>query len=756
MERNNMYKNGIPQFDGQKYAFWSRRMKTYIHAHGFEIWQSVVDGYKEPTVPPTNERAIKLGQNNSKATNALLNGLCESVYTKVIHCKSAKEIWDKLQNIYEGDSKVKETKLQTYRGQFEQLKMKEDENIAAYFLRVDETVNAIIGLGEEIKESVIVQKVLRSLPMRFDPKISTLEEREDLDSISMDELHGIFTAYEMRTEQENPDIKEASFKASKRSKKKGKQKEKEHSNNSDISEDDEEVANFVRRLNKGTNDRYKGKIPLICFNCDGIGHFANKCPHKKNKRNDEDYSNRKQTYKGKRTIKKDFKKILCTKEDISSSDEDEVSDSETERVLFMAVEDSDKEDTEEEYEEAEVDYREELLTAIEVIRREKKKNKKLQDELDKKEDTQELEQMITNLKVQIEEDKRIEEALKEQLEERDMIIGNLEAEIVTLRKDLQKKNMQNNSKVLDDIINSQNPHHDKSRLGYNQTEKGSSSKTTEQETYPKIYAETIKGDRKTYKEDYRDTPPPRRFRFQNQRPTKIDRPQEEEGFIRVTPFRRSSTPRYQTIFFGLCYACNNFGHKAMNCRANSRNINNFESHTQKGYPRRPSETQRRSYNMFESLSTEVECYKCNNFGHMAKYCRMTVPPREPQQNNNSHRQEPQKRTWIRKQNQYSNEECTLALQAKQKKHGWYVDSGCSKHMTGDKDKFLTLRKERDGSVSFGNDDSAKIIGKGTVRIGNKNTKEENVLLVEDMKHNLLSVSQMCDQGHKVTFRFTKV
>jgi hypothetical protein len=67
------------------------------------------------------------------------------------------------------------------------------------------------------------------------------------------------------------------------------------------------------------------------------------------------------------------------------------------------------------------------LCSIEVIKREKKKNKKLQVELDKKEDTRELEQMITNLKVQIEEDKRIEEALKEQLEGRDKIIGNLEA-----------------------------------------------------------------------------------------------------------------------------------------------------------------------------------------------------------------------------------------------------------------------------------------------------------------------------------------
>ena len=92
--------------------------------------------------------------------------------------------------------------------------------------------------------------------------------------------------------------------------------------------------------------------------------------------------------------------------------------------------------------------------------------------------------MITKLKVQIEEDKRIEETLKEQLEEKDKVIGNLEAEFVTLIKDIQKKNMQNSLKVLDDIISSQKSHFDKTRLGYNQTEKGSSSKETKQETYP--------------------------------------------------------------------------------------------------------------------------------------------------------------------------------------------------------------------------------------------------------------------------------
>jgi hypothetical protein len=58
-------------------------------------------------------------------------------------------------------------------------------------------------------------------------------------------------------------------------------------------------------------------------------------------------------------------------------------------------------------------------------------------------------------------------------------------------------------------------------------------------------------------------------------------------------------------------------------------------------------------------------------------------------------------------------------------------------------------------VSFGNDNSTKIIGRGTVKLGSKYAKEENVLLVEDMKQNPLSVSQMCDQGHKILFDLEK-
>jgi hypothetical protein len=60
---------------------------------------------------------------------------------------------------------------------------------------VDDIVNTIRGLGEDIEETIIVQKVLRSLPSRFNPKISTIEELMDLNKMKMDELHGILTAY---------------------------------------------------------------------------------------------------------------------------------------------------------------------------------------------------------------------------------------------------------------------------------------------------------------------------------------------------------------------------------------------------------------------------------------------------------------------------------------------------------------------------------------------------------------------------------
>jgi hypothetical protein len=91
----------------------------------------------------------------------------------------------------------------------------------------------------------------------------------------------------------------------------------------------------------------------------------------------------------------------------------------------------------------------------------------------------------------VEEARRIEEILESQLEEKEKEKESLEIEIVSLRKEIQKRDMQqNNTKILDEIISAQRPYHDRSGLGYNQkhTEKGSISMTTKEEAEQKTYA----------------------------------------------------------------------------------------------------------------------------------------------------------------------------------------------------------------------------------------------------------------------------
>jgi hypothetical protein len=150
---------------------------------------------------------------------------------------------------------------------------------------VDEIVNSIKTLGEEIKDKIIVQKVLISLPMRCDSKVSTLEYREDLENLTMDELHGILIAYEMTTWKENSSEMETSFKASKE------KKYYEHVPNENHSYISYEETNFIRKIKKGYR-KHKGKLPFKCLNYGKIGHFSNKFPYPKQEDNDyEEYYN---------------------------------------------------------------------------------------------------------------------------------------------------------------------------------------------------------------------------------------------------------------------------------------------------------------------------------------------------------------------------------------------------------------------------------------------------------------------------------
>jgi transposase InsO family protein len=105
------------------------------------------------------------------------------------------------------------------------------------------------------------------------------------------------------------------------------------------------------------------------------------------------------------------------------------------------------------------------------------------------------------------------------------------------------------------------------------------------------------------------------------------------------------------------------------------------------------------------------------------------------------------KVWKKKES----DKCGLVLSAQRQTNPWYIDSGCSKHMTRDKGKFLSLSERKLGNITFVNDAPGKINGKGMVSLSNGKGKSQDVLLVYGLKHNLLSVSQVCDRGCEVVF-----
>jgi hypothetical protein len=751
--------NKAPLFNGTNFAFWKVRMRIYIMALGADVWDVVDTGYVKPVVLANKDDKLEFSF-NAKAMNAILSGLAEAEFVKVMHLGTAKEMWDKLISSYEGNEKVKDAKLQTYRIQFEQLKMKEDETVGKYFLRVEEMVNAMKALGEKIEEPSLVQKILRSLPDRFNPKVSAIEELNDLKTLSFDQLLGTLTAYEMRIVTDKTTSREASFKA-------------------DMNEDcepDEIEAKFVRRLKKGSG-KYQGKLPFKCFNCGKIGHFANKCPHKKHDQNSED----EEKHKSRRF---DKKKSLCVNNDDSSEDtdsdsscEDKVSD-----FMLMAKEDYDIESigSDENDEEVVVDMEGELISALEEIDRLRIKNRKLKQLLIQFEkDSKQPDEDFALLKVELEEARKIEDILKHQLSEKRARSEALEEEVVKTRKEMEKFQTlyhQNLSSIkasegLTTILNQQRNPKLKIGLGF---EEGSSSGQPRNKE-PIKFVKSTTNDNHKHAETKEDNQPPRTSKEKGARTESVEQRNNvlpaqghhQHGRNRFAQ-RRQSFSRYKEFFYGYCFYCSNFGHKAVNCSLRLRHkqlrfqrnkylpqqrmiqpsnkpsqIANFQTKSRDIQLRRSrnnkqSTSRQRCNNNFDLLNNEIECYNCHNFGHKAANCHLKNYKADPRIKFLDRKPN----TWKRK----DSEKCGQALSTQKQKASGNIDSGCSKHMTGDKDKLLSINKRKTGNVILENDEPGKIKDRGMMSLSNDKGDAQYVLLVDGLKHNLLSTSQKCDRG----------
>lgn len=297
-------------------------METYLISVDLNVWNIVTTKYKVLDIIPTDPDDKKKNELNARAKHALLCGLTKDMFVKLMHCKSAHEIWDKLEIIYQGDKKVKESNIITLKNQFEALRIKDDETIASYFLRIDKIVNSRRGLGEIVDEQDVDRKVIRTLLPKFETKVSTLEEKKIFSTMTLDNLQGILTAYEMRIGSNFSTSKETTFRV---------EKKEELDSESKLSDAIE--ALLVRNL----KNKYKGKLPFKCFNHGKIGHFVAQCPlsdlNSEEKKPENFYKKKMWNPKKKfNTFKKE--KSLFTKED--SEGELDYSRCEGDETLFMA------------------------------------------------------------------------------------------------------------------------------------------------------------------------------------------------------------------------------------------------------------------------------------------------------------------------------------------------------------------------------------------------------------------------------------
>ena len=160
-------------------------------------------------------------------------------------------------------------------------------------------------------------------------------------------------------------------------------------------------------------------------------------------------------------------------------------------------------------------------------------------------------------------------------------------------------------------------------------------------------------------------------------------------------------PRYQNFFSGLCYACNNYGHEAIDCRTYTRYINewgknryeNSKYQAEEKYIRRSQMAPNRNHNRFGAFDYDIECYRCHNFGHIARNYRSRITGPQDRFGENKQLSVHQINRRVSKPKKWR-----LALTFQNSKDHWCVDSGCSRHMTGKKNTSKKLQAKLELSL----------------------------------------------------------
>ena len=129
----------------------------------------------------------------SKTMNVIFNAIFMEEFKRISNVEIAYTAWNILQTVHEGTKAIKINKLQQLTSKFESIRMSDDE----FYAKLNDIVNSTYKLGEIYDQPKIVRKILKSLTEDFIPKVNTISESKDVDSIPVDELVESLQSYEL-------------------------------------------------------------------------------------------------------------------------------------------------------------------------------------------------------------------------------------------------------------------------------------------------------------------------------------------------------------------------------------------------------------------------------------------------------------------------------------------------------------------------------------------------------------------------------
>ncbi|GJR84031.1 zf-CCHC domain-containing protein, partial [Tanacetum coccineum] len=200
----------------------------------------------------------------------LYNALPKKEYERIFMCDTAQDIWKSLIITHQGNKQVKDNKIDLFVQKYEEFIIADDETIDCAFARNNTIITSLEARDESFSSRTHVRKFSRALPIKWRPKVTTIEESKDLSTLPLDELIGNLKVYVVVLEKDSEISKSKKEKYKSLALKARKVLSEEESTSSDSN--DEEYA-----MAKVKEDK-KEKDDQRCFKCGDPNHFICDCP----------------------------------------------------------------------------------------------------------------------------------------------------------------------------------------------------------------------------------------------------------------------------------------------------------------------------------------------------------------------------------------------------------------------------------------------------------------------------------------------